>query len=809
MEGVLRACGPHRSPTPIAALLSLVALASLVAAPPSRAQGDPTRYAIGSPVLQDLWVDPVSGNDSNGGASRATALRTVSAAWGRIPMSTTLSSTGYRIRLVAGTYPESAVPVYWESRWGTAAHPVIVEAADGPGTARLPSMNVFDCRYLYLLGLHVEAAGGDVLHCELCDHFLVRDATVRGRPPATYAVQETVKINQSRHVYVEDSDVSGAWDNAIDAVAVQDGWFRGNVVHDSGDWCLYLKGGSAYFRVEGNEFHHCGTGGFTAGQGTGFEYMVSPWLHYEAYDVAFVNNVVHDVEGAGMGVNGGYDVLFAHNTLYRIGSRSHVFEAVFGGRSCDGITATCEANRLAGGWGSASLVVPIPNRHVYVYSNLFYNPPGFQSQWQHLTIDGPQVPPAGSNVANPARTDDDLRIRGNLVWNGPTDHSLGLGESTGCRDSNPTCNAAQLLADNSINQVEPQLVDPEHGDFRPAPGSNLFGVAAFAIPSFPGGDRPSPPASPAGDLSIAIGFDWDGVARSGTGIPGAFAGVDCSSAVCGDGTLAPGCEACDDGNATSGDGCDANCTATACGNGVVTSGEACDDGNATSGDGCDANCTATACGNGVVTSGEACDDGNATSGDGCDATCAIDCPARPRAGCRRPTAAGKSVLVLTDSAVDSRDKLSWAWGAGAATTREDFGHPTTADGSPYRFCAWDRDGGTDRLVLSLGVAPGADAGGACGQPTCWRETSRGFKYAAGAGLDPGGLLLLKLDAGTAGRARITLKASGTPLALPTLPLAQATTVTAQLSSGSGPCWEAVYSAPARLSDAGRFKDLSD
>ncbi|MFM7734938.1 MAG: right-handed parallel beta-helix repeat-containing protein [Alphaproteobacteria bacterium] len=729
------------------ALASILVLLGTLDAPRADAQGDPVRYAIGSPVLQDLWVDPVAGSDSNSGASRAAALRTVTAAWNRIPMASTLTGTGYRIRLVAGTYPEAAVPVYWESRWGTAAFPVVVEAADGPGTARLPGMNVFDCRYLYLVGLHVEAGGGDVLHCERCDHFLVRHATVRGRAPATYAVQETIKINQSQHVYVEDSDVSGGWDNAIDNVAVQYCWIRGNVIHDAGDWCLYLKGGSAYFRVEGNEFHHCGTGGFTAGQGTGFEYMVSPWLHYEAYDVAFVNNLVHDVEGAGMGVNGGYDVLFAHNTFYRVGSRSHVFEAVFGSRSCDGITATCEANRLAGGWGSPSDVVPIPNRHVYVYSNLFYNPPGFQSQWQHFTIDGPQSPPAGSNVASPARTDDDLRIRGNLVWNGPSDHPLGLGESTGCRDSNPTCNATQLLADNSINQVQPQLVDPENGVFRPAPGSNLFGIATWAIPAFPGGDRPSPPSSPAGELAVVVGFDRDGVARSGAGIPGAFAGVDCSSAVCGDGTVAAGCETCDDGNTANGDGCSAMCTP--------------------------------------------------------------DCPAHPRTDCRRPVAAAKSILVVTDSAIDSRDKLSWIWGAGAATTREEFGSPTAPDGANYRFCAWDRSGGTDHLVLSLDIAPGVAAGGACGQPVCWRETSRGYKYAAGAGLDPEGLLLLKLDAGSAGRARITLKASGAHLATPALPLLQADRVTAQLSAGSGPCWEAVFGSPARLSDAGRFKDLSD
>ncbi|HWO17625.1 MAG TPA: DUF4215 domain-containing protein, partial [Kofleriaceae bacterium] len=95
---------------------------------------------------------------------------------------------------------------------------------------------------------------------------------------------------------------------------------------------------------------------------------------------------------------------------------------------------------------------------------------------------------------------------------------------------------------------------------------------------------------------------------------------NCTATACGNG-IPTGTEACDDGNGTNGDGCDNNCTATACGNGIPTGTEACDDGNGTNGDGCDNNCTATACGNGIPTTGEACDDGNATNGDGCDNNC--------------------------------------------------------------------------------------------------------------------------------------------------------------------------------------------
>ena len=71
-----------------------------------------------------------------------------------------------------------------------------------------------------------------------------------------------------------------------------------------------------------------------------------------------------------------------------------------------------------------------------------------------------------------------------------------------------------------------------------------------------------------------------------------------SATSCGDGSLDPG-EVCDDGNQTSGDGCDANCTPTACGNGVVSAGEDCDDGNTVDGDACPADChiAETSCGN--------------------------------------------------------------------------------------------------------------------------------------------------------------------------------------------------------------------
>lgn len=478
------------------------------------------RFEIGTPTVTGVWVDPGSGSDSRSGASRSQALRTVTEAWNRIPRNSTLA-TGHRVQLVTGNYPADVLPNYLEDRWGTYNAPIIFNAADGPGTVRLTGdLNIYNTRFLYLVGINIERAG-DTFHCELCSYVLLRNGVFDGQG----AAHETIKVNQSDHFMIEDSEVSGAWDNAIDFVAVQYGHLRGNRIHDGGDWCAYAKGGSAYLVVADNEIYSCGTGGFTAGQGTGFEFMTSPWLHFEAYDIKVFNNVIHDTEGAGLGVNGGFNILMAYNTLYRVGSRSHAVEFVFGMRGCDGNVAACAARNALGGWGSPASEGEgwIPNNHVYFYNNVVENPMPFRSAWSQFAIYGPRVPPAGTNVPSPARTDVDLRIAGNLIWNGPgTSVDPGVGSGSGCQDSNPTCNLAQLVSANSINLVEPLLVAPSTGDYRPTDGGVIRSTPAVEIPDFAWSDAPTTPSAPAGTASNAVPVNRAGESRTGWGHPGAY-----------------------------------------------------------------------------------------------------------------------------------------------------------------------------------------------------------------------------------------------------------------------------------------------
>lgn len=505
----------------LATLLALVLLA-FVRAPVAGAAVEPDARVRAAPATAGatvVWVDPVHGRDRNAGSDRAHALRTLGAAWARVPDEP--GGTGIRIRITAGVVPFGSIANGWlEGHHGRAGAPVRIEAADGPGTVTIEGgLNVYDVAHLTFDGLRFVAGGGhpsasDVaVHVERGDHVRF----LRVRIVAGHDLHEGLKVNQSTHVEVEDSNISGSYENPVDFVAVQHGHVLRSVIHHGDDWCMYAKGGSADLVIAGNRFHHCGTGGFSAGQGTGFEFMVPPWLHYEAYGIEVVDNVVHDTDGAGLGVNGGFDVLLAHNTLYRVGRRSHVIEVVHGGRGCDGDTATCTAHRDAGGWGppSGDAGQVIPNRHVYVLDNLVVNPRPAASRWQQFDLRGPVAAPAGTNVPDPALGDDDLRIAGNVIWNGPVDHPLGIEGSTACTVANPTCNEAQLRRDNLINVVRPRLVHPDSAprDFRLV-GGTVAGAVLAPIPPASWSDAPSQP-----DLR-GVDRPWsDAVTRTRAGGP--------------------------------------------------------------------------------------------------------------------------------------------------------------------------------------------------------------------------------------------------------------------------------------------------
>ncbi|EFN57900.1 hypothetical protein CHLNCDRAFT_141944 [Chlorella variabilis] len=449
-------------------------------------------YSIGQlvdPVI--IWVDPNTGVDQGRtGTNPALPLKTFKAAWAKVPAKPTRP---HRIRIKSGTFNQAQVGEWLEFKNGTYKAPIIVEAAAGATVNFNAYVSVRFCRYLYFIGIRINFGGdsdGDhPFHAEGVTGLLMRKVRVRGKATGTPSTREVVKFNQCKGVYVEQCDFAVATDNAIDAVAVQ----------------IY-------------------------------------------------NNIIYDLDEApAISVYGGYNILVAHNTLYRVGSDgSSLFSIRQGLRSCDDdIPEQCTAYMAAGGWGQPGgqaewSQISIPNRNVIIANNLAVQPPAHKPILFHFAVgafyvleplpycheysEGPCTLPAG--LPTTVSADKGLVIRGNVIWDGPVDDNLGIHDepgwqSGGCRNSHPTCNKDFVRANNDINNQtqQPQLVNPAGGNFRLTPGSLPFFSKLWTIPKWaqwaPGG-----PSTPAGNLTNTILFDKEGAPRTGGyNAPGALVRV--------------------------------------------------------------------------------------------------------------------------------------------------------------------------------------------------------------------------------------------------------------------------------------------
>lgn len=529
---------------------------SVVAAGPIGAQGVTRPYDPGNPTLVDLYVNPVVGSDDNPGTLPEQPVRSLRVAWQRI-IEFAVPNVGYRFNLQPGTYRFDPVNrnkfgFLAGMREGTFQHPIIFRAELGPGTVNISGGLEFErLKYLYLEDLKLSlldqdaSIGNSLLRIADCDHVLVRNVEVNGPnpalPDAKERAEDAVRVERSQYVYLENNDIHGAVSTGVRLFAVQRGHLLANRVHEIGGWAVQLHGGSAYLRAERNELYYSGQG-FLAGGDSNFELMRSPWLHYDAYDVKFVNNIVHDVPGIGAGAAGGFNVLLAYNTFHRIGTyqdgqtpQGYPLMAFWHGRrfcaeaaenGTGNATANCAAHLAAGGWGTTDPAArePIPNRRVSVYNNVFYNPSPLRTRGGHLYVEGAVAPTPGSNIPAGLHADTSLAIVGNVIWNGPQNTPLGL-ETAGSGCAHATCNAAQIRRDNRINTLQPQFRNPAQGDLRPRPNGNLVGIRTVQIPAFAfGHEAPVQPPVPVGDNDNTVPEDYAGEAR-GLFTPGAYAGA--------------------------------------------------------------------------------------------------------------------------------------------------------------------------------------------------------------------------------------------------------------------------------------------
>ncbi|MDX2166670.1 MAG: hypothetical protein SF182_06385, partial [Deltaproteobacteria bacterium] len=220
-----------------------------------------------------------------------------------------------------------------------------------------------------------------------------------------------------------------------------------------------------------------------------------------------------------------------------------------------------------------------------------------------------------------------------------------------------------------------------------------------------------------------------------------------------------------------------------------------------------------------------CSDGNAcTSADACDGSGICDggaptvcapcelcdnvggCTPAIQLTCE-PGAADKSLLVVTNSATNTSDRIVFKFKGANAIAKSDFGDPSL--NSNYQLCIYD-DKASPGSPQTLVYATSAPAAGTCPTGDCWRELSSGFLYRDSA-LTPDGAERVLLKAGAAGRGRILFKAKGAALGLtphnPGVFFSQSDNVTVVVAADNAPkCFKTVFSRPWLKNLTSGYKD---
>ena len=290
--------------------------------------------------------------------------------------------------------------------------------------------------------------------------------------------------------------------------------------------------------------------------------------------------------------------------------------------------------------------------------------------------------------------------------------SAGLALMLGCSATGNTDPSTETTDDalgrNVSHRVAPSLRGPGHGHgsghfpghfpghHHPGHGPGAGGSGTGGTSSSGGGRAGSSSAGQSNGSGAAAGMAGTFTGSGGMGTAGTGS-ID--PGVCGDGTVS-GYEECDDGNATSGDGCDAGC--------MVEPGFTCPYGEP---------CRAVACGDGITDSYpvgdgiwdyEQCDDGNTTNGDGCSATCDPE----PGFYCFAPGQACKAV-VCGDGATDPYFVIMEGTGGSTGSA----GFAGSGSTGPYYYYAYEAcDDGNTTSGDGCNATCEPESGWICDQP---------------------------------------------------------------------------------------------
>jgi hypothetical protein len=266
----------------------------------------------------ELYVSP-SGNDSNTGATRATALKTTAAAIARL-------APGVRLNFTAGTYG-CAGGFISNINGGTTA-PGTIRSVDGPRAAK------FDCASggSFLLdfvhgfifegievsntaghGIQVMSGGGpswdiDAVSSDIVVHNAYIHHTGLAGMKSSQARRITAIGNELAYIPIARQ--------TLEFVAVDEVTIAGNEAHHSGYFDEIKGGAHGPHVIFANYIHDSDGGILVAGPGTGYQYLIHTDADFEARDLKVWNNVVVNVPREAFYIWACHDCVVAHNSYY-------------------------------------------------------------------------------------------------------------------------------------------------------------------------------------------------------------------------------------------------------------------------------------------------------------------------------------------------------------------------------------------------------------------------------------------------------------------------------------------------------------
>lgn len=168
----------------------------------------------------------------------------------------------------------------------------------------------------------------------------------------------------------------------------------------------------------------------------------------------------------------------------------------------------------------------------------------------------------------------------------------------------------------------------------------------------------------------------------------------------------------------------------------------------------------------------------------------------------------KGFVLWKDVAKEGKDKLIYKGTKGDALAFSELGDPVSGS-TEWQVCIWETsNGGAVNTLLYDAVLPPS---GICDEKPCWKMLGKASKPKGLLFKDPnranaGGIKLLKVKVGTAGRSKWKIIAQGSNLPAAGTPLSQDDVVLAELRNTEGLVLQARFEAPAVKSKETLFKD---